>query len=147
MRPPPAPALPSDLNAPPKERVREYIEDLARTHGVEYRRTGLDDFAEAVERVSDAEEGALDATGKLLAALHKRGVIDGRQMARLLTNYLAEQGDQAAEHVSEQDLWRDKRERQARDLEAVRDGQVAGEDLRWFRDGVAKRVKIPGSPL
>lgn len=49
--------------------------------------------------------------------------------------------------ASEKELWRDKRARQARDRAAVQAGTVRGEDLRWFRNGVAKRVRLIGSPL
>lgn len=122
-----------DLDQLPTHGVREYVEQLARAHGVEYRRSGLDDFAEAVTRVAGDDVAeflrgvehptwrrlareleksyppagdfgefgrfreptaeplaseTLDRTEKLLVALKRRGVINGRQLARLVTNYL-----------------------------------------------------------
>lgn len=49
--------------------------------------------------------------------------------------------------TSEKELWKDKRARQGRDREAVKAGKVTGEQLRWFRNGLAKKVKLVGSPL
>lgn len=53
----------------------------------------------------------------------------------------------ATRGVSERELWREKRARQVRDRQGVREGRVAGEDLRWFRDGAAKRVTLISTPL
>ena len=83
-------SLPADLDRLPKHGVREFVERLAQAHGVQYRRTGLDDFAEAVTRLS-GDDVKLDHTGKLLVALKKPHVINGRQLARLVTNYMTEE--------------------------------------------------------
>lgn len=84
--------LPESLDLLPKEHVREFVERLAKAHGIHYQRTGLDDFAEAVTRLA-GDDGSLDDTGKLLATLRKKAVITGRQLARLMTNYMMEQRD------------------------------------------------------
>jgi len=83
-------SLPADLDRLPKHGVREFVERLAQAHGVQYRRTGLDDFAEAVTRLS-GDDVKLDHTGKLLVALKKNHVINGHQLARLVTNYMREE--------------------------------------------------------
>lgn len=83
-------SLPEDLDRLPRQGVRRFVERLAQVHGVEYRRTGLDDFAEAVTRLS-GDDVKLDHTGKLLVALRKKNVINGRQLARLATNYMTEE--------------------------------------------------------
>jgi len=49
--------------------------------------------------------------------------------------------------IAEAQLWQEKRAAQARDHEAVRSGVITGEQLRWFRRGAAKRVKLVNSPL
>ena len=83
-------SLPADLDHLPKEGIREFVERFARAHGVQYRRTGLDDFAEAATRAS-GDDVKLDRTGKLLVALKKNNLITGRQLARLITNYMTEE--------------------------------------------------------
>lgn len=84
--------LPESVDLLPKKHVREFVERLATAHGVQYQRTGLDDFAEAVTRLA-GDDSALDETGKLLATLRKKTVITGRQLARLMTNHMMEQRD------------------------------------------------------
>lgn len=79
----------SDVDALPTKDVRQYVEGLARVHGIHYLRTGLDDYAEAVARVA-GDKVKLDATSKLLVALRKQNVINGRQLARLTTNHMRE---------------------------------------------------------
>ena len=54
-----------------------------------HKRSGLDAFAEAITRVS-GDDTRLDETGKLLVELKKRHIINGRQLARLATNYMTE---------------------------------------------------------
>lgn len=82
--------VPADLDQLPKRGIREFVERLAKAHGVEYRRTGLDDFAEATTRAA-GDDVKLDRTGKLLVALRKSNQITGRQLARLVTNHMAEE--------------------------------------------------------
>lgn len=82
--------LPPDLEQLPKKGIREFVERLAKAYGVEYRRTGLDDFAEATTRDA-GDDVKLDRTGKLLVALKKNNLITGLQLARLMTNYMTEE--------------------------------------------------------
>lgn len=81
--------LPLDLDAMPTKGVSRFIERFARAHGISYVRTGLDDYAEAVTRTA-GDDVVLDATGKLLATLKKKNLINGRQLARLMTNHTRE---------------------------------------------------------
>lgn len=82
-------AMPMDPDALPTIGVSRYVERFARAHGVAYVRTGLDDYAEAVTRAA-GDDVVLDATGKLLAVLKKKELINGRQLARLMTNHIRE---------------------------------------------------------
>lgn len=84
-----ADTMPLDLDALPIEGVRRYVERFARAHGVAYFRTGLDDYAEAVTRAA-GDDVVLGGTGKLLAAMKKKELINGRQLARLMTNHMRE---------------------------------------------------------
>jgi superfamily II RNA helicase len=81
--------LPLDLDAMPTKGVSRFIERFARANGVCYVRTGLDDYAEAVTRTA-GDDVVLDGTGKLLATLKKKNLINGRQLARLMTNHTRE---------------------------------------------------------
>lgn len=78
----------------PTTGIREFVERLAKAHGVEYQRTGLDDFSEATTRVA-GDDVTLDRTGKLLVALKKKNLITARQLAQLVTNYLTEEHSDA----------------------------------------------------
>lgn len=78
--------MPDDLNLLPEQDVRQFIERLAAAHHVNFERTRLDDWTEAVTRAA-GDDVQLDRTEKLLVALKKQGVISGRQAARLLSNY------------------------------------------------------------
>lgn len=82
--------LPSEVAQLPVKDVATYVASLAAAHGVVFKRTRLDDFAEAVTRLAGDNE-RLDATGKLLASLRKKSVINGPQLARLMTNHMREQ--------------------------------------------------------
>lgn len=81
--------LPSDLDALPTKRVRHFVERFARVHCVQYTRTRLDDYAEAITRAA-GDDVKLDTTGKLLVVLKKNDLINGRQLARLMTNHMRE---------------------------------------------------------
>jgi hypothetical protein len=81
-----------DVSHLPKAGVRQFIERLARAYGVEHKRSGLDAFAEAITRMA-GDESMLDETGKLLVELKKRDIINNQQLARLVTNYMAEDAD------------------------------------------------------
>lgn len=84
--------LPDDVTQLPNTGVGAFVARLAKAYGVVYTRTRLDDFAEAVTRLAGDDE-RLDATGKLLATLRKQSVINGPQLARLMTNHMREQQD------------------------------------------------------
>ena len=88
----PGETLPADVNALPTKGVRQFVERLARTHHIQHQRTGLDDYAQAVTRAA-GDEVELDSTGKLLVALKKKHVINGRQLARLMTHHMREVQD------------------------------------------------------
>jgi len=78
-----------DIDQLPTEGVGEFIRRFALAHQVTHRRTRLDDWAEAVTRAA-GDDIRLDQTEKLLIALKKLQLINGRQAARLLSNYLNE---------------------------------------------------------
>jgi len=81
--------LPEDLNALPLKNVSAFVQRFAMSRDVHFKRSGLDPWAEAVTRAS-GDDVALDETGKLLVALKKKNLINGRQMARLMSNHLSE---------------------------------------------------------
>ncbi|MCA8105033.1 MULTISPECIES: type IV toxin-antitoxin system AbiEi family antitoxin domain-containing protein [Burkholderia] len=83
------PRLPADVDKLPTRNVGTFVERLAQAYDVQYRRSGLDDFAEAVTRVA-GDDVELDRTGKLLVALKKQHRINGRQFARLMANHIRE---------------------------------------------------------
>ncbi|RSZ60448.1 hypothetical protein HF313_19845 [Massilia atriviolacea] len=89
--PPPA-EVPQDLSQIPQKNVAMYICAVARQHNIQYERSRLDDWVEAVTRAS-GDDVQLDATGQILVALFKAKVINGAQMSRLMTNYLFEKKD------------------------------------------------------
>lgn len=69
--------------------VADYVEDLAREHGVRYRRSALDDFSEAVTRLA-GDDVVLDPIEELLVALRQAGAITGIERTRLHARYLRE---------------------------------------------------------
>jgi hypothetical protein len=77
------------LNALPLKNVSAFVQRFAMSRDVQFKRTGLDPWAEAVTRAS-GDDVTLDETGKLLVALKKKHLISGRQMARLMSNHLSE---------------------------------------------------------
>jgi hypothetical protein len=81
--------LPEDLNALPLKNVSAFVQRFAMSRDVHFKRTELDPWAEAVTRAS-GDDVTLDETGKLLVALKKKHLINGRQMARLMSNHLSE---------------------------------------------------------
>ena len=81
--------LPADVDQLPTRNVGRFVKRLAQAYGIEYRRTGLDDFAEAVTRAA-GDDVELDLTGKLLVALKKQHRITSRQFARLMANHIRE---------------------------------------------------------
>lgn len=81
--------LTADVDELPKTGVSDFVRRLAEANQVVYERTLLDDWADAVTRAS-GDDAKLDATEKLLVALAKKQVINGRQLTRLLNNYMEE---------------------------------------------------------
>jgi len=83
------PKVPEDVDKLPVKGVAAFVARLAKVYGIAYRRSGLDDFAEAVTRAA-GDDIKLDLTGKLLVALKRKGLINARQFARLISNYRKE---------------------------------------------------------
>ena len=81
--------LPRDVDQLPTESVGEFIENFARAHGIRYRRSGLDVWAEAVTRAS-GDDVRLDHAQELLVALKKKNLLNDHQFSRLLTNHMRE---------------------------------------------------------
>lgn len=84
-----APKLPEDPASLPRHHVRRYIERLAKWHRLTSNRTSLDRWAESVSRAA-GDTVVLDSVGRLLAKLKQEHVINGRQMAHLMNNYVTE---------------------------------------------------------
>jgi hypothetical protein len=82
-------SLPEDLNSLPLKNVSAFVQRFAMSRDVHFNRSALDQWAEAVTRAS-GDDVTLDETGKLLVALKKKHLINGRQMARLMSNHLSE---------------------------------------------------------
>ncbi len=66
-----------------------FIADLAVRHDVVYERTGSSALAQAITRLS-GDDGTPDPTERLVIALRRAGVIDGKTMVTLLSRYLNE---------------------------------------------------------
>lgn len=80
---------PDELALLPSEGVAAFVARFAASHGVAYRRTALDVWAETVTQLS-GDDVRTDATCDLLVALKRRGLLSGAQMARLLVLHLRE---------------------------------------------------------
>ena len=65
------------------------ITTLARTHGITGERQPIDDFADAVSRLSDTEV-TLDPIERLLVNLRRAGVMDEHECFALHVAYLQE---------------------------------------------------------
>ena len=79
------------LNIPAAD-LAPFVADLARLHGVAYERTGSSALAQAITRLS-GDDGAPDSTERLVIAMRRAKVIDGRTMVTLLSRYLNEKFD------------------------------------------------------
>jgi hypothetical protein len=82
--------LTTELEMLPIKGVSDFVRRLAIQHGVIARRTRMDDWADAVTRLA-GDDVKQDPTDDLLVALTKKNIISGRQMVRLLTNYMKEE--------------------------------------------------------
>jgi hypothetical protein len=96
-------SLPEDLNALPLKNVSAFVQRFAMSRDVHFKRSGLDQWAEAVTRAS-GDDVTLDETGKLLVALKKKQLINGRQMARLMSNHLSEQRGLDGAHSADDNM-------------------------------------------
>ena len=85
----PAPVVPESLDDLPTKQVGEYITRLARAYKVVFKRSQLDDLAEAITRAA-GDDVSFDATQSLLIALAERSIVSKRQTVRLLLNYKRE---------------------------------------------------------
>jgi hypothetical protein len=66
-----------------------FIADLATQHGVVYESTSSSALAQAITRLS-GDDGAPDPTERLIIALRRAELIDGKTMLRLQGRYLDE---------------------------------------------------------
>ncbi len=66
-----------------------FIADLAQRHDVVYERTGSSALAQAITRLS-GDDGAPDPTERLIIALRRAELIDGKTMLTLQGRYLDE---------------------------------------------------------
>jgi hypothetical protein len=73
----------------PENNIAQFVDHLAKEHNLVYVRTRLDDLAEKFSELS-GDDIKPDLTEKKIIMLKKNGVIDGRQMTRILGRYLDE---------------------------------------------------------
>ncbi len=73
----------------PVSDVASHVVALAKQHGVSYKRTSNDEFADVITRLAD-DEVDTDATEDLIVALKRANVIDGPTMVSLLGSHLDE---------------------------------------------------------
>ncbi|MGK5060428.1 Fic family protein [Janthinobacterium sp. LB2P49] len=78
-----------DLALLPTKNVKDFVNLAASSHHIVSSHSRLDAWAEAVTRAA-GDSVQLDQVGQLLVALFKARRINGRQMARLMSNYLLE---------------------------------------------------------
>lgn len=77
----------------PETDVARFVLNLAKQKGVHASRTMLDEFAEAVTRLS-GDEVVLDLVGQTLVALREKNFITGKQLNQLMVNHLREKRQQ-----------------------------------------------------
>ena len=73
----------------PMTGLSAYIADLAKRHGVAYVKTGSSALAQVITRLA-GDDGNPDETEKLVIALRRANVIDGKTMVTLLSRYFGE---------------------------------------------------------
>ena len=73
----------------PTSGLADFVKNLAHSHGVRYVRSGIDDLADVITRLSD-DEVVTDETEDLIVELKRSKVIDSSTMVSLLGNYLDE---------------------------------------------------------
>jgi len=69
--------------------IEQTIRNLARSHNITSQSTPLDDFADNINRLSDAGVN-LDEVEKLIINLRRAGVITLKQLAEFQTQYIIE---------------------------------------------------------
>ena len=72
-----------------------YIANLAQRHGIAYVKTGSSALAEVITRLA-GDDGNPDETEKLVIALRRANVINGRIMVTLLGRYFDETRNKVA---------------------------------------------------
>ncbi len=80
---------PAEPAAWPTANVETYVRSLARRHGVDYKATPADHWAETVTRLA-GDEVRSGPVQDLLVALKRAGKLSKADMASLLVNYLRE---------------------------------------------------------
>lgn len=78
--------LPTDI---PTTGLSAYIADLAKRHGIVYVKTGSSALAEVITRLA-GDDVKPEETEKLVIALRRANVINGRIMVTLLGRYFDE---------------------------------------------------------
>ena len=76
----------------PQTGLSTFISSFAERHGVSYVRSGSSALAEVITRLA-GDEPKPDDTEKLVIALRRAKVIDGRAMLELLSRYFSETRD------------------------------------------------------
>jgi hypothetical protein len=73
----------------PTSGLKEYVHRLALVHGVVYKKTAGDAFAEAVTRLAD-DNVFTDDVENIIVELKRSHVIDSKTMVQLLGSYFDE---------------------------------------------------------
>ncbi len=73
----------------PKSQYKQYIGELAKQHHIAYTKTGFGEFAKQFTLLSD-DSVEQDDVERQVIALRRAGIINGRDMLRLLHGYLKE---------------------------------------------------------
>ncbi len=73
-----------------------YIADLAQRHGIVYVKTGSSALAQVITRLA-GDDGNPDETEKLVIALRRANVIDGKTMVTLVGRYFGEMRNEGSE--------------------------------------------------
>jgi hypothetical protein len=81
--------VPTDLDQLPKKKVQQFVSLVAQSHKIVSSQSRLDAWAEAVTRAA-GDSVKLDQFGQTLLALYKAQLINGKQMSRLMSNYMLE---------------------------------------------------------
>lgn len=81
--------VPADLEQLPRKNVKQFVSSVAQSHNIVSKRSRLDGWAEAVTRAA-GDSIELDPFGQTLLALFKAQLINGKQMSRLMSNYMLE---------------------------------------------------------